>query len=120
MIALVAALFRFLLIVPFTLRAGVFPQKTPAQIVFFNFPVGPVRRFLFRADRCWRSRRRRPDGQFVSAAQRPGETPHPGADNSETCQSWSRLVKVKLHRQKQHSQQTAALLLAKSLRLCKE
>src|SRR6266513_5835299 len=118
MVALVAAL--FLLIVAFILRAGVFPQKTPTQIVFFNSPVGLVRRLWLRAHRCRRSRRRRRDGQFVSSAQRPGETPLPGADSSETCQSWSRLVKVKLHRQEQHSQQTAALLLAKSLRLCKE
>src|SRR5438034_287856 len=107
-------------LVTFILRAGVFPQKTPMQIGCFKWPVGPVARFRIRFRQQGCSGRRQRHGGVASTARPPGETPHPVAGSSETCQNWSRLVKAKRYHQEQHSQQTAALLLTTKPRLCKE
>src|SRR6266478_1386826 len=97
--------------VVFIFRAGVFPGKTPRQILFYKCALGPLPWGGFRVRHCWCSRRRGPYRRFARALGLPAETPHPGADNSETCQNWNRPVKVKPRRREQHSQQTAEQLL---------
>src|SRR5213593_4143116 len=95
-------------------------KKTPTLIIFQKNFARPVRRAGSHVHQRWGCRLRRRDGRIDLAAPPSGETPHPGADSSETYQNWSRLVKAAQYRQEQHPPQISELLLTMNPPLCKE